>query len=195
VGGYGGGNMTKLEQDINTVILDRSEYLYAVATGAKRNWDCWTYQRKPAFPFTRRFESMNNHMMGAIGEACVAKFLGIKYDGTVNTFMNSPDIDVGDGIEVRTSRSGKFNKIRRNHKPEQLVVFAALTMDTDLGVWLKGWVRGHEGMRDEWLADPGNRDCDVYNVPTEQLYTPDELISHVYRNSRMKETAHRESIQ
>lgn len=90
---------------------------------------------------------------GACGELAVAKMLNKYWAPSVNTFHNVPDIQPN--IEVRTTERPDGSLIVRDNDPEDryyvLVVGVPPTMD------VRGFIRGSEAKRDEFLRNPGGR--------------------------------------
>lgn len=112
------------------------------------------------------------HRIGAYGEVALAAWLfgDDPYELTVDTFRSLADLD-GD-IEVRT-RTRTFHElyVREDDAPESAYV---LVSQAGHAWWLRGWIWGHEAVREEWLKDYGGREP-AYFVPHAALY-PMELL-------------------
>lgn len=90
---------------------------------------------------------------GTCGELAVAKLFNKYWAPSVNTFHTVPDIEPN--IEVRTSEHPNASLIVRDNDPDDrwyvLVVGVPPVMD------VRGFIRGSEAKRDEWMRDPGGR--------------------------------------
>jgi len=106
--------------------------------------------------------SLENHTTGAIGEFAVAKALGLYPGFTINNF-DGPDIKPD--IQVRATHKGRLILTNRDKDSEKYVLVLGYGPELDV----VGWVWGHEGKQEKWLADMKNGRPPAYFVSTEAL--------------------------
>jgi hypothetical protein len=87
------------------------------------------------------YDPWGNNINGAIGEAAVAKALGIWFEPTINTFDRVPDVGP---YQVRCM---KDFIIRPRDKPEQIYIWVTNHCPF---YDVMGWIYGHEARRPEW---------------------------------------------
>lgn len=105
------------------------------------------------------------HIEGACGELAAAKFLGRYWDGSVDTFKSLPDLG---GVEIRTRSRHHYDLlIRKDDDPDRVYIHVTGRCPS---FWIRGWIRGKDGRRKEWLNNHGNRDW-AWFVPTTALRT------------------------
>lgn len=149
------------------IVLDESEYYMAMQAGCLRQLENRSIGRPHYWGApTNRAEQF--HITGSVGEACVAKHLGIYWLGK-GTFGGS---DVGD-LQVRSTANpeGKLvlHKSDKDDSPYILVY-----VSEGVGV-IKGWVYGSEGKRQEFWGDPTKKGRPAFFVPHEKLRPMDTL--------------------
>lgn len=99
------------------------------------------------------------HIEGACGEMVVSKFLGIYWDGSVDTFK-APD--VGLKIQVRTRSMHNYELIVRNDdSDDELYV---LVTGKCPSYRIHGYIAGRDAKKREFLQTHGNRPS-AYFVP------------------------------
>ena len=119
------------------------------------------YKRSPnAFGLTNA--GWSEQVEGACGEVAVAKFLGIFWNGSVNTYA-TPDLD---GIQVRTRSKDDYELIVRPKDSDDEIFVLVTGVCPDFRI--RGWMRGGSAKRQEWVKEYGNRPP-AYFVPTESL--------------------------
>lgn len=105
------------------------------------------------------------HIEGACGELAVAKFLGKYWDGSVDTFRSLPDLD---NVEIRTRSKHYYELlIRTDDDPDKVYI---LVTGTAPNYRVRGWMKGRDAQRDEWLQNHGGREA-AWFVPPEHLNT------------------------
>lgn len=87
--------------------------------------------------------------MGAVGELAFAKYREIPWDESVDTYHGTPDVG---GVEVRaTTYEDGHLVIRDNDADDRIFV---LVTGSAPEVEIRGWIRGADAKRDEFLRDP-----------------------------------------
>jgi len=106
---------------------------------------------------------------GACGELAVAKFLGVFWDGSINTFKSA---DIGMSLQIRHTQ----------HEDGCLILRSGdATTDTYILVTgshpkyeIRGYIAGYEGMIDDFIKDPNGK-YPAWFVPQENLNPISEL--------------------
>lgn len=105
----------------------------------------------------------SEHIEGACGEMAVSKFLGVYWDGGIDTFKNA---DVGLTIQVRTRSSHSYELIVRPDDYDDDIYVLVTGKCPTYRIW--GHILGSEAKRDEYLQTHGNRPA-AYFVPHGKL--------------------------
>lgn len=100
----------------------------------------------------------SEHIEGACGEMALAKCLGIYWDGSVNSFK-SEDLP---GIQIKTRSREDYELIVRPADSRESAY--VLVTGKCPSYEIKGWIRGDDAMKDEWLQSHGGRPP-AYFVP------------------------------
>jgi hypothetical protein len=109
---------------------------------------------------------------GAIAEAAMAQWLGIPYDGSVNTFHSRPD--VGE-YEVRSTDRYNGNLIIRDCDAlDSTIYILAITSDLPT-VYLAGWITGKEAAQKEYIKAPDPSRPVCYFFPRWKLKPMEKL--------------------
>jgi hypothetical protein len=103
------------------------------------------------------------HIEGACGELAVAKFLGRYWDGSVDTFRSLPDLG---NVEIRTRSKHVYDLIVRGDDDPQK--FYVLVTGRAPFYRVRGWIKGEEARKDEWLQSYGGRE-EAWFVPASAL--------------------------
>lgn len=104
------------------------------------------------------------HVQGAMGEICVSKVMDRYSKFSVDTFKAA---DISENIQVRTSPRHDYKlRILPNDNPEHYYV---LVTGTGPVYCVRGWIKGSEGKREEYIMAPNNRPP-AYFVPQHKLY-------------------------
>lgn len=91
-----------------------------------------------------------HHVLGAIGEAMLAKHLGVFWSGTVGTIKAPGDVAGCYQVKATDLRFGKLI-VQEQHDPWQPYVLARVRLPE---VHLVGWLWGHEAKQDKfWRID------------------------------------------
>ena len=113
-------------------------------------------------------EGWSEHIEGACGEMAVAKFLGVYWDGSVNTWKAN-DLP---GLQIRTRSRHDYDLIVRPGDDDQAVWVLVTGRCPEYRV--HGWITGSEAKRAEWLRNYGGRPA-AYFVPAWQLRGIEEI--------------------
>jgi hypothetical protein len=141
------------------VTLDKAEMLWGKKVGIERDEEAKKQGRKPAYGCSEAF---------ARAELAFAKFWGVTWDASVNTYKLP---DVGD-IQVRCrSRHGYDLIVRPLDIPETPT---ALVTGQGPAFYVRGWILAGDADEPEWRDEHGNRDY-AYFVPATALRPMDEL--------------------
>jgi hypothetical protein len=141
--------------------LTESEVRMAVAVGVQRHIE----SLKKGLPDKHGHSGpgWDLHIEGACGELAVARFLGLYWDGSVNTFKDGGDVQQ---YQVRTSPQHTHRLIIREDDDPDAIFFFVTGMCPRYKI--RGWIRGRDAMRDKWLDDPHGREA-AYFVPAKAL--------------------------
>jgi hypothetical protein len=157
------------------VKLKRSEFLHAAKIGVTRQVENKINGRENLHG-AGRGDEWRHHILGAVGEMAVAKYLGVYWNGNLG---NLGAADVG-SLEVR-SRSETWHDLIL-HKPEEgdspdaLFINSIVSEDLFPSVRLDGWIRAEHGQKDKYWSDPaGGRPA--YFVPSGDLHPMGEIWS------------------
>jgi hypothetical protein len=104
------------------------------------------------------------HIEGALGELALAKFLGVYWDGSVNTFKTKGDLGE---TEVRTRSRSDYDLIVREDDREDAVY--VLVVGKAPAYRVVGWMLGKEAKQDRWVRTYGGR-TPAYFVPQAALH-------------------------
>jgi len=106
-----------------------------------------------------------DHINGALGEMAVAKYLGVYWPASVNTFRHEPDIPPN--IEVRTRSKPNYQIVVRPNDDDTAIFVLARGQNQFFDI--VGWITGRDAKRSEWLHDYGGRPP-AYFVPDDALH-------------------------
>jgi len=106
---------------------------------------------------------------GAAAEMAFAKWMGVYYEPSVNTFK-APDIG---SIQVRSTKleNGRLI-IRSNDVKDEIVVLVINRMPTYI---MAGWLRTSEAKKDKYLYDPNGKKAPAWMVPQSDLNKMEDL--------------------
>jgi hypothetical protein len=134
-----------------TTTLTKYELDMAAVVGVRRNVSAVARGRQHQHGMSAD-DGWRAHIEGACGELALAKYLGKYWDGSVDTFRSMPDL--GD-IEVRTRSKPYYDLIIREDDDPSKVYVLVTGSAPDYEV--RGWIRGEQARRDEWLQSYGGR--------------------------------------
>ncbi len=103
------------------------------------------------------------HIEGACGEMAVASALGRYWSGSVNTFKSGGDVGT---VQVRTRSRHDYDLIVRRDDRDNDIFILVTGLAPRFEV--RGWIRGADARRSEWLRTHGNRPA-AYFVPQTAL--------------------------
>jgi hypothetical protein len=103
------------------------------------------------------------HVQGALGEICVSSVIDRYSKFSVDTYK---DADIGENVQVRTSPQ-HYHKLRilQNDNPDHYYI---LVTGTGPVYCVRGWLKGSDGMLDEYAMAPNNRPS-AFFVPQSKL--------------------------
>lgn len=110
----------------------------------------------------------SEHIEGACGELAVAKYLGVYWDGSVDTFTAN-DLP---GLQVRTRSSHRWELIVRPDDDD--ATRWVLVTGRCPAYRVRGWIHGREAKRDDWWQTHGGRPG-AYFVPHDALHAMSAL--------------------
>lgn len=160
----------KTEEDYS-VRLEWYEVSVAIHVAGLRQSMCIRDKRKDRPSFDGR--DMQENFFGVMGEMAVAKFKGMYFPGTVDTFK---DADLGKNIQVRTVGSNRNRSLIVRPADSSSDVFVLVEITKKEGFYegvIHGWIWGRQAKRDDWLSHFGQpHKPPAYKVPTEALNKP-----------------------
>lgn len=107
---------------------------------------------------------------GACGELAVAKFLGIYWNGSVNTFK-APDLP--NGIQVRTRSKHDYDLIVRTGDPDNERFILVTGRCPEFRI--QGWLYGRDAKQDQFRQTFGGRP-EAFFVPVDHLNPMDTFM-------------------
>lgn len=107
---------------------------------------------------------------GACGEMAFAKWLGIYFEPTINTFRTKPDV-AGYNVRTRSKHEYELN-IRKHELTDKICVLLTGLAPT---YRIRGWLKAKDAAREEWLQDYGGYGRAAYFVPHDSLHPMDKL--------------------
>lgn len=140
------------------VSLTRVECMTAGMTGLCRQIESAYAGRVPRYP-GKPGDMWRNHLVGAFAEAAFAKWLGVWFGGTVNTF-HAPDVN---GAEVRWNGKGDGARVRKDDVNIRVVGLTGEPPELEF----LGWIYSEDAKRDDWWQGW----CRAYVVPVQNLKT------------------------
>ena len=157
--------MTTIEPvTYHTVSLRPHEIDMAAGVGVRRHISALRAGRPNQHGLTAADDGWRAHIEGACGELAVAKFAGLFWSGSVDTFRAVPDL--GDAIEVRTRSNHNYDLIiRRADDPAKQYVHVTGQVPE---FRIHGWITGGDARRDEFLRTYGGREP-AWFVPASAL--------------------------
>lgn len=118
----------------------------------------------------KRVRGWQDDCDGACGEAAVAKWLGVFYDGALGDFAAK---DAGH-VQVRTTPRASGCLIVRDHDADDDIYILVLSHDAPNFI-LAGWIRGCDAKQGEWRDAKGTDRPAAFFVPQEALKVMDEF--------------------
>lgn len=142
------------------ITLSQDDLKWAAEVGHKRHTDAVKRNLKSKNMSKR--SDLSIHIQGARGELAFAKYLGITWKPTINTF-HAPDVD---GSQVRT-RSEDWHDliVRTTDPPDEPFV---LVIETGNQYDIRGWIWGDDARKEDYWKDPNGRGY-AWFVPQKHL--------------------------
>ena len=154
------------------VHIDADEFSLCAHVGLQRLVSAIKYSRQDKVKRKRDWaESLNVHVLGALGEMACAKALGISWTGSVDTFKTVSDLR-GD-IEVRHRSNPTWDLIIRDSDKSDKVYVLTRGIPPD-EVEVVGYIQGHAGKKNEYKKDWGKWG-EAYFIPADALHPIEEL--------------------
>jgi len=110
------------------------------------------------------------HAMGCLSEEAVAKWRDVYWKP-----LKFGDVDVRD-VQVR-SVDANHKRLVLHHRDRDDLPYILVLIDVEMlpFVYLRGWIFGRDGKRQEWWEDPQNSDRYAFWVPNNHLHPMSEL--------------------
>ncbi len=149
-----------------TITLKPFEVLQAAHAGVMRQVQNIKKKRKPTFGIRRDY-IWQAHVIGAIGECVLAKYLNVYWSG--KGIFRGDDVDCWD---VRL-RSEHHYDLMLHQEDEDDRFYWHITGGYSVNkIW--GFIEGKDGKRQEYWGDKHNTGRPCYWVPNEALLPPDQ---------------------
>lgn len=147
--------------------LNSSEYLQAMNVGCMRA--CQDRRDRRSHVYGARPEDAEMlDIRGAVGEACVAKYLGVFWLG-VGVFGGD---DVGE-YQVRSTAFSRGD-LRLHPKDHDDRPYISVYVCEGVGI-IHGWLYGREGKQERYWRDPTGKNRPAFFVPADELRSMEEL--------------------
>lgn len=144
---------TKPQPDPTIINLDEYEVSWAESVGLYRFSES-ERDGKTQSDGSRAANGLRNHQQGAAAELALTKFLGMKWNATVNTYNSFPDLD--GYLECRSKQPAQQHlRLHPNRdKFKGSAVFASVTcLKQALSSFrIDGWILGSEAMKQAYLT-------------------------------------------
>ena len=155
------------------ITLTPDDFSAAVFAGAFRSIESVLRNRKDSVYEKDWNTGTHRHILGAVGEIAVLKFLNIYKSPTINNFSGADIVYNGKKIEVRHRENKSFDMIvRRNNSPSSVYVMTRGLAPT---IEVVGWEVGKNVMKDSFIRDHGGYGA-AWFVPQDALRDMEELI-------------------
>ena len=155
--------------DPTVVALDEYEVGWAESVGLYRFSES-ERDGKTQSDGSRAANGLRNHQQGAAAELALTKFLGMKWNATVNTYNSFPDLD--GYLECRSKQdTQKYLRLHpRRDKAKGSAVFASVTcLKQDLSSFrIDGWILGSEAMEQSYFTK-SNWGKEEWQIPLSNL--------------------------
>ncbi|HMH16187.1 MAG TPA: hypothetical protein VK578_24030 [Edaphobacter sp.] len=113
---------------------------------------------------------LRNHQQGAAAELALTKFLGMKWNATVNTYNNFPDLDGYLECRSKQDRQHYMRLYPRRDRAKGAAIFVSVTsLDSNLSTFrVDGWTLGSETMIPKYLKK-NNWGREEWQLPLSEL--------------------------
>lgn len=147
------------------ITLSLPEMLNAANVGVIRHYASTKKGSKPTEGFTEDHGlAISIHIEGAMGEACVARALGMYFEGSVNTYGKA---DLGKDIGVRAARKEHFGLLI--YKKDNPNHYYYLVKGSAPNYRVCGWIKGSDAMQDKYLTDRVSQTISMWRIPESDL--------------------------
>lgn len=154
--------------DLPHIQLTNHELMMAALVGVMRHVGSLKRGLQPKHG-CKEDECWQVHLEGACGEAALAKYLNLFWDGTVNTFKRGGD--VGE-FQVRTRSRHDYELLIRHDDPPEKIYWLVTGLAPSYVI--RGWMRGSEVMmHEDWYKSHGGRPP-AWFAPQRFLHPPTE---------------------
>jgi hypothetical protein len=151
------------------VKLQKHELYMAACVGVRRRVASLDYDKSKTYGE----DEWDIDIEGACAELVVAKHLHVYWDGSIYTFKFP---DLGGDIQVRHTirMNGRLIFRRRDDERERYVFVVGRFPNYHIC----GWIYGYEAKKDEFLANPNNKE-EAWFVPQQELCGMEEFMMEV----------------
>ena len=145
------------------VVLSPQELFQAAQLGTLRQYQSMIRNNRDTVWEKPFHEALSAHVVGAVGEMAVAKYMGTWFPFTEGAYK-LPDLW---DLEIRTRTKDDWDLLVRPNDPDASVYIGVTLAGGE--ACIQGYIGGNDAKREEWLNDWGNRGRPVYSVPKSAL--------------------------
>jgi hypothetical protein len=156
-----------METYLVEVTLEHGELAAAAFVGVYRQLE--SLRKKNKDRATRQDSGFTLHLEGAMAEMAVAKWLGVHWPATVNTYTSQPDIPPNIDVKWRSVDTGLY--IKPDCRDDEHFVMVTGYAPT---FRIESWITGKEA-KDFNLCRPGGGRDELHFVPKADLYPIEEF--------------------
>tara|TARA_R110002153_G_scaffold57940_2_gene159169 strand:- start:1149 stop:1670 length:522 start_codon:yes stop_codon:yes gene_type:complete len=166
----GGGKMEGIfGKEVGTVTLTPAEMLIAGQLGLMRMVQNLRDNRKGKYGAPTDSQAWAINILGAMGEACVAKWGGLWWSGSLGDYK----ADDAGKLQVRTvDKENKRLILHDDDKDDRPYILVYAKPPSFI---IKGWIMGADGKDKAYWADPQRTNRHAYFVPNDKLININEL--------------------
>ena len=157
---------------METVSLTPDDFSLALHIASQREMDSLRRERTDRLWIKDNWvDELTPHLLGGIGEVAFAKWSDTFVRASVGQFSGMAS-DCSGNVEIRMRAKSYYDLILRENDPKdrRYVLVRGLPPNE---VEIAGWCWGHEGMRDEFIANHGGYGK-AWFVPAEKLRSMEE---------------------
>lgn len=154
----------------NIVTLSDYNVFYAAMIGVCRH--ICVIEREGRLKQNTALQGWQNHIDGALGEMVLAKWLGVFYEGSINTFTTMPDVE---DYEVKTTAWADGKLIIPPYEKDKERKYVLVVTAAAPEFKLAGWVTAARGMNEKWLYPLRKEREPTFNVPQGELFAMSDL--------------------
>jgi hypothetical protein len=158
------------------IVLEMYEWHRAIIAGANRQANA-VLNKSKARADMKDEEGWGNHIEGACGEAAVAKFLNLYWEGHVGAYPDTTRPDLKPNIEVKTrSKHWQDLLIRKHENREQVFI---LVTGTSPEFRIRGWIWGENACQAKFFKSPNDRPP-AYFIGVDHLSQDWQMLKEQY---------------